>query len=302
MMSKSEIRNPKSETNPKSEFSKSKTCFGHLNFCNSILFRYSIFDIRIYAVIFILVFSASLSFAQHEGHQVQTKAKQESQVKKPTKQKDIYYCPMHPSYTSDKPGDCPICNMKLVKKEEAQKIEESAKTPKEICILHNCPMLKGTESCPMQISGDVKDCPYCGAHLDGADSSGGFYISSEKQQLIGVKTDKVIYRLLNKVIRTVGRVAFDPELYKTQQEYIEALNTQESLKQSGQEEIVKRTQALVDAAELKLKLQGLDAKQIEELKKSKENDQALLISSGSDNVWVYATIYEYELEWIKNGL
>jgi len=33
------------------------------------------------------------------------------------KGKDIYYCPMHPTYISDKPGDCPICNMKLVKKE-----------------------------------------------------------------------------------------------------------------------------------------------------------------------------------------
>ena len=31
--------------------------------------------------------------------------------------KDIYYCPMHPTYTSDHPGNCPICNMKLVKKE-----------------------------------------------------------------------------------------------------------------------------------------------------------------------------------------
>jgi len=28
-----------------------------------------------------------------------------------------YYCPMHPTYTSDRPGDCPICNMRLVKRE-----------------------------------------------------------------------------------------------------------------------------------------------------------------------------------------
>ncbi|MFO0982474.1 MAG: efflux RND transporter periplasmic adaptor subunit [Planctomycetota bacterium] len=26
----------------------------------------------------------------------------------------IYYCPMHPSYRSDKPGECPICSMTLV--------------------------------------------------------------------------------------------------------------------------------------------------------------------------------------------
>ncbi|HHY86204.1 MAG TPA: efflux RND transporter periplasmic adaptor subunit [Verrucomicrobia bacterium] len=25
-----------------------------------------------------------------------------------------YHCPMHPTYTSDRPGDCPICNMSLV--------------------------------------------------------------------------------------------------------------------------------------------------------------------------------------------
>ncbi|MGA2506591.1 MAG: efflux RND transporter periplasmic adaptor subunit [Chitinispirillaceae bacterium] len=29
-------------------------------------------------------------------------------------QKQIYHCPMHPNYLSDKPGDCPICGMKLV--------------------------------------------------------------------------------------------------------------------------------------------------------------------------------------------
>jgi len=28
-----------------------------------------------------------------------------------------YYCPMHPTYVSDRPGTCPICNMDLVKRE-----------------------------------------------------------------------------------------------------------------------------------------------------------------------------------------
>ncbi len=30
---------------------------------------------------------------------------------------EVYYCPMHPTYTSDRPGTCPTCNMNLVKKE-----------------------------------------------------------------------------------------------------------------------------------------------------------------------------------------
>ncbi|MBF0570216.1 MAG: efflux RND transporter periplasmic adaptor subunit [Candidatus Omnitrophica bacterium] len=33
--------------------------------------------------------------------------------------KGAYYCPMHPNYTSDKPGSCPICGMDLVKRKEA---------------------------------------------------------------------------------------------------------------------------------------------------------------------------------------
>ena len=75
--------------------------------------------------------------------------------------KDIYYCPMHPGFTSDKPGNCSICGMNLVKKELLREIEKKARTPEEICVLHNCPMT----NCPMKISGDVKSCPFCGAHL-----------------------------------------------------------------------------------------------------------------------------------------
>ncbi len=42
--------------------------------------------------------------------------------------KDIYYCPMHPSYTSDRAGTCPICNMNLVKRqtEISQKVSANA--------------------------------------------------------------------------------------------------------------------------------------------------------------------------------
>ncbi len=33
--------------------------------------------------------------------------------------KILYHCPMHPNYISDKPGNCPICGMKLVPIEPA---------------------------------------------------------------------------------------------------------------------------------------------------------------------------------------
>ena len=37
-----------------------------------------------------------------------------------TDQKELYYCPMHPNFTSDRPGDCAICGMSLVKRQAAE--------------------------------------------------------------------------------------------------------------------------------------------------------------------------------------
>src|SRR3989338_5071427 len=66
----------------------------------------------------------------------------------------IYYCPMHPTYTSDRPGDCPICNMKLVKQESSEQLAVSSQEPKsakEICYMHDCPMMKDGQPCPMLV-------------------------------------------------------------------------------------------------------------------------------------------------------
>jgi RND family efflux transporter MFP subunit len=83
----------------------------------------------------------------------------------------LYYCPMHPTYTSDRPGDCPICNMRLVKREEQQSAvgsQQSEKSLKDICYLHHCPMLKAGQQCPMLVvakEGETVTCPVCGVHV-----------------------------------------------------------------------------------------------------------------------------------------
>jgi Cu(I)/Ag(I) efflux system membrane fusion protein len=63
-----------------------------------------------------------------------------------------YQCPMHPTVISDKPGDCPICGMKLVP------MKTAAPAPAKAAKYH-CPMH------PTVISDQPGDCPICGMKL-----------------------------------------------------------------------------------------------------------------------------------------
>ena len=47
--------------------------------------------------------------------------KVDSNEKKTASEKVYYTCAMHPQIHQDKPGQCPICGMTLLKKEEGQK-------------------------------------------------------------------------------------------------------------------------------------------------------------------------------------
>jgi Cu(I)/Ag(I) efflux system membrane fusion protein len=83
-----------------------------------------------------------------------------------------YTCPMHPRYTSDKPGDCPSCGMRLVP------VYAEDRRP----------------------TGDEKDASL---------PPGALSISFERQQIIGVRTDPVEKVAIEHRMRTVGRVVAD---------------------------------------------------------------------------------------------
>ena len=92
--------------------------------------------------------------------------------------KTIYHCPMHPTYTSDKPGTCPICGMTLVPMEEHQH--------------------------------ETEDVP-----TSAVPSRATIQLTDHQRQLIGVTTTKVVQKTLVRAIRTVGEVAYDPTLATT---------------------------------------------------------------------------------------
>ncbi len=136
--------------------------------------------------------------------------------------KDAYYCPMHPSYTSDRPGTCPICNMNLVKKDPGAGLSEKEQVQKhlgDICLMHNCHKAHQGRPCPMMVvvkKGEKVSCPICGDHVAGFPENSEINslhttikIDSQKRQLIGVKTTAVEEKAIYRTIRAYGKVARD---------------------------------------------------------------------------------------------
>ncbi|MBP1643301.1 MAG: secretion protein HlyD [Acidobacteria bacterium] len=128
---------------------------------------------------------------------------------------EVWYCPMHPTYVSDRPGACPICNMDLVKREAPKPAPESAR-------VWTCPMH------PEVVSDRPGTCPIC--HMDlvekespaapgggsGAEpaSPGGashatVEVGAEGLRLAGVRTEPARRERVTRTLRTVGTVVPD---------------------------------------------------------------------------------------------
>jgi Cu(I)/Ag(I) efflux system membrane fusion protein len=132
---------------------------------NAIL-RYS--RLQICATVACLAVIASAGCAKHE-HDAKAGASAAFPVNA------IFFCPMHPTYTSDRQGDCPICNMKLVP------IPAGGMT-----------VSSGSNLVPGRVT---------------------VAISPEKQQLIGLKTSPVEKRALAFTIHASAVVQHDETRY-----------------------------------------------------------------------------------------
>ncbi len=244
-----------------------------------------------------------------------------------------YFCPMHPTYTSDRPGDCPICSMKLVPiKSSAAMAEHGSDTNA------HAPMVPGRVA----------------VTVDG-----------EKQQTIGVRSSPVERRDLSKSVRTTAIVQHDetrlikiaprfggfvrklfvnytgqdvkkgdplfsvysPELFATEREYLLARD-QANKSKTGSPDLQKTAERLLEGAKKRLALWQISDEEIQQLeKRGQPNDELVFRSPATGHVvsktavegksfmageslyeiadlshlWLRAFVYEYELPLIKVG-
>jgi hypothetical protein len=218
--------------------------------------------------------------------------------------KGLFYCPMHPTFTSDRPGNCAICGMSLVKKEAADVPaggQKAAGGDKKILYYRNPMNPQATSPVPMK---DEMGMDYVPVYAEqGTGAHPGVYISPEKQQLIGVKKGKVQMRKLSGQILTVGRVAYDPALFTAQQEYLQILKGRQSAQKANLNEVSEQSISLLKAARSKLLLMGMSDAEIDAMEEQGRAEMNLYLPTNEDrNVWVYVTIYEYEAGLVKEGM
>lgn len=195
-----------------------------------------------------------------------------------------YVCPMHPQITSDRPSSCPICGMDLVL---AQNENEEGEDEDQD---HN-----GEQNAKAKDSsgGDIKTETLTGR--------ANFKLSLRREQMIGVKIAKAQKKKLFKSIRAPGRIAFDPELYTAQSEYLEAIKQWNNIKDSPIETVRENTTQMIQSSKIRLKVLGLSDGQIKSLKKKGTQSEGLLVSGKGWDNWVYADVFEVDLPYIKKG-
>ncbi len=183
------------------------------------------------------------------------KSKQGIEREKEKAEISHYTCPMHPFVHEEKPGECPICHMRLV------------------------PVYRETSPAPPDAEHPLLSKERVGER--------SVTISTERQQLIGIKTEAAQKKAVTKEIRTVGRVAFDPELAVAQREFLE---------------IVKNVPTLKPSAISRLKLLGMGDEEIRDLENKGKTSSDLYLPEPGESVWIYATLYQGELEIVKPGI
>ncbi len=240
--------------------------------------------------------------------------------------KQMYQCPMHPQIIMDHEGTCPICGMTLVA------MESDAPKDKGKLVFYRSPMNPSlTSQVPMKDEMGMDYVPVYEGELKGEgtglDTHAAVKIDHERQQLIGLKTEKVAEGTVSGEFRALGRVAVDetrvrkvnvkvegfveklfvdfvgkpvakgqplfslysPEFVSAQREYLLALKTQKALSGGSLES---SGGDLLESARRRLTLWDVPKETIDNLEKTGEVLRALTLRSPISGVVTAKNVVE----------
>jgi multidrug efflux pump subunit AcrA (membrane-fusion protein) len=183
---------------------------------------------------------------------------------------DIWYCPMHTFYTSDHPGHCPICGMDLVKKEEVSKEE------------------------PLEKESTLQDPK--------VEGYAAVSVTAQKQQLMGVRVAVVGKESVVKTIRAAGRVAYDPDLYKAETDYVESYISYTRLNRrlNKGSYVIKDAERKLKESALELLHMGATEATIAQLQRDNFPDHSLLVTH-EGGAQIFAEVFGQDLGFIDVG-
>jgi Cu(I)/Ag(I) efflux system membrane fusion protein/cobalt-zinc-cadmium efflux system membrane fusion protein len=158
--------------------------------------------------------------------------------------------------------------------------------------------------------------------------------NEEKLYIVNTKISGWIERLFVNYVGEMLRKGdplleiYSPELVTTQEEYLLALNTQRRLAQSNFETVREGAESLLESSRTRLLYWDIPISEIERLEKSGEVKKTVQLESPAtgmvvhknaveglhvkegtslyqiadlSTIWVHASVYDYELPWIRDG-
>ena len=236
---------------------------------------------------------------------------------------DVYFCPMHPTVVSDKPGSCPICGMSLVKRTEAA----PAPTGTDLSAISLSP--------EQRVTANVKTVRVAlDTHTGELVTTGRVTFDERRLAQVTAYTAGRIERLFvnftgDSVRRgeAVGTI-YSPDLFATQQEYLLAIENRDRMRRAGFAGARSAADDLVESTRRRLMLFGMTAGQVSQLERTRKpifattvispvsgvvtrklaveqqyvaQGQPLLEVADLSNVWVEADVYEQQLPSVRVG-